>query len=65
MSGESSSARAAAIVSQLWRLGRAKDLAESAAEFDRLTHASVNAFIARDMGAEWRRQRTLVTIAPE
>jgi hypothetical protein len=25
----------------------------------------VNAFIARDMGAEWRGQRTLVTIAPE
>jgi predicted Zn-dependent peptidase len=65
MSGESSSARAAAIVSQLWRLGRAKDLAESAAEFDRLTHGAVNAFIARDMGAEWRGQRTLVTIAPE
>lgn len=64
MSGESSSARAAAIVSQLWRLGRAKDLAESAAEFDRLTHAGVNAFIARDMGAAWRGQRTMVTIAP-
>jgi hypothetical protein len=30
-----------------------------------LTHAGVNASIARDMGAEWRRQRTLVTIAPE
>ena len=64
MSGESSSARAAAIVSQLWRLGRSKDLAESAAEFDRLTHAGVNEFIAREMGAQWRGSRTLVTIAP-
>ena len=64
MSGESSSARAAAIVSQLWRLGRAKDLAESAAEFERLTHAGVNEFIAREMGAAWRSSRTLVTISP-
>jgi hypothetical protein len=64
MSGESSSARAAAIVSQLWRLGRAKDLAESAAEFERLTHAGVNEFIAREMGAAWRGSRTLVTISP-
>ena len=64
MSGESSSARAAAIASQLWRLGRAMDLAESAAEFDRLTHAGVNEYIARDMGAAWREAMTLVTVAP-
>ena len=64
MSGESSSARAAAIASQLWRLGRAMDLAESAAEFERLTLAGVNAYIARDMGAAWRGARTQVTVAP-
>ena len=64
MSGESSSARAAAIASQLWRLGRAMDLAESAAEFERLTLAGVNAYIARDMGAAWRNARTQVTVAP-
>lgn len=64
MSGESSSARAAAIASQLWRLGRAMDLAESAAEFERLTLAGVNAYIARDMGASWRNARTQVTVAP-
>jgi|LauGreDrversion4_2_1035121.scaffolds.fasta_scaffold103222_3 predicted Zn-dependent peptidase len=65
MSGESSSARAAAIASQLWRIGRAMDLAESAAEFERLTLAGVNEYIARDMGAAWRSARTQVTVAPD
>jgi hypothetical protein len=64
MSGESSSARAATIASQLWRLGEAMDLAQSAAEFDRLTLAGVNEYIARDMGAAWRAGRTQVTVAP-
>jgi predicted Zn-dependent peptidase len=65
MSGESSSARAAAIASQIWRLGRAMDLAESAAEFDRLTLAGVNDYIARDMGAAWRAGMTMVSVAPQ
>lgn len=65
MSGESSSARAAMIASQLWRLGHAMNLAESAAEFDRLNLADVNAYIARDMSAEWRANMTLVSVAPE
>jgi predicted Zn-dependent peptidase len=64
MSGESSSARAAAIASQVWRLGRAMNLAESAAEFDRLTLSGVNEYIGRDMGAAWRAARTQVTVAP-
>jgi predicted Zn-dependent peptidase len=64
MSGESSGARASAIAGQLWRLGRPKDLGESAAEFDRLTHAEVNRHIERHMGASWRAARTLVMVAP-
>jgi predicted Zn-dependent peptidase len=64
MSGESSSARAAAIASQVWRLGRAMNLAESAAEFDRLTLSGVNEYIGREMGAAWRAARTQVTVAP-
>ena len=64
MSGESSSARAAAISSQLWRVGRAMTLAELAAEFDRLTLRGVNAHIAQSMGAAWRAGRTQVTVAP-
>lgn len=65
MSGESSSARAASIASQLWTLGRPMDLAESAAGFDRLTLAAVNECIARTMGAPWRTARTQVTVAPK
>jgi hypothetical protein len=64
MSGESSSARAATIALQLWRMGRPRTLAESAAEYDRLTLAGVNAYVAREMGAPWRARRTLVTVAP-
>ena len=64
MSGESTSARAAAISSQLWRLDRAMSLEESAAEFDRLTLSGVNDYVARDMGAAWLAARTQVTVAP-
>jgi predicted Zn-dependent peptidase len=64
MSGESSSARAAAISSQLWRLGVAMSLEESAAEFDRLTLSAVNDYVGREMGAAWRAGRTMVTVAP-
>jgi predicted Zn-dependent peptidase len=64
MSGESSSARAATIALQLWRMGRPRTLAESAAEYDRLTLSGVNAYVAREMGAAWRARRTLVTVAP-
>lgn len=65
MSGESSSARAATIASQIWRLGHAMNLAQSAAEFDRLTLAGVNEYIARDMGSAWRAGLTQVTVAPQ
>ena len=64
MSGESSSARAASVALQLWRMGRPRTLAESAAEYDRLTLPGVNAYVAREMGAAWRARRTLVTVAP-
>jgi predicted Zn-dependent peptidase len=64
MSGESTSARAAAISSQLWRLDRAMSLEESAAEFDRLTLSGVNDYVARGMGAAWLAARTQVTVAP-
>lgn len=62
MSGESSSARAMAIASSVYRLGRPQSLRELAAEFDALTLARVNAGIARDMGQAWRAQRTQVTV---
>jgi predicted Zn-dependent peptidase len=64
MSGESSNARAMAIASQVHRLGRPLDLAESAAGFERLTLECVNGYIAREMGAAWRAGMTKVTVAP-
>lgn len=54
-SGESTGARAAAIVSDYYRRGRARTLTEIAAEIDRLTLPEVNAYLAR-------RQKGLATI---
>lgn len=64
MSGESSSARAMAIASQVHRIGRPMDLAESAAGFERLSVACINDYIAREMGAAWRAKMTRVTVEP-
>ncbi|MFO0961278.1 MAG: pitrilysin family protein [Phycisphaerales bacterium] len=63
MSGESSSARAMAIATQLYRTGQPMDLAATAAEFERLTLAGVNEYIARGMGKAWREGRTMVRVA--
>ncbi len=46
-SGESTGARAAAIVGDYYRRGRARTLTEIAAEIDRLTLPEVNAYLAR------------------
>lgn len=54
-SGESTGARAAAIVGDYYRRGRARTLTEIAAEIDRLTLPEVNAYLAR-------RQKGLSTI---
>jgi hypothetical protein len=64
MSGESSSARAMAIASQVHRLGRPMDLAESAAGFERLSVACINDYIGRELGAAWRSKMTRVTVEP-
>jgi predicted Zn-dependent peptidase len=65
MAGESTSARAMAIASSVYRCGRAESLREVAAEFERLTLPGVNAAIAEHMGAAWRSEETLVIVAPE
>ncbi|MBL9141954.1 MAG: insulinase family protein, partial [Phycisphaerae bacterium] len=65
MAGESTSARAMSIASSVYRCGRPESLQEIAEQFERLTLAQVNEMIARDMGAAWRKQMTMVVVAPE
>lgn len=65
MSGESTSARAMSIASGVYLRGRPESLSEIAAEFDRLTLQRVNEVIARHMGAAWRKEITLIAVAPE
>lgn len=65
MAGESSSARAMGIASSVYRTGRPESLGEVAARFERLTLREVNETIARDMGAAWREQMTMVVVAPQ
>jgi predicted Zn-dependent peptidase len=62
MQGESTAARAAAIGSDWYRLGRCRTLAELSAEVDGVTLAGLNGWIARSMGAAWRRSATLCTV---
>ncbi len=62
MQGESTAARAAAIGSDWYRLGRCRTLAELSAEIDGVTLAGLNGWIARSMGAAWRRSATLCTV---
>jgi predicted Zn-dependent peptidase len=62
MHGESTTARAAALASDWYRLGRCRSLAELVAEIDAVTHDGLNAWIARSMGAAWRNSMTVCTI---
>lgn len=60
-SGESSAARAAAIASDVYRLGRARSLEEMASEIDRVTIAGVNNYLStRSMGV-----LTIQTLGPK
>jgi predicted Zn-dependent peptidase len=62
MHGESTTARAAALASDWYRLGRCRSLAELVAEIDAVTHDGLNAWIARSMGTAWRNSMTVCTI---
>ena len=62
MQGESTAARAAAIGSDWYRLGRCRSLGELSAEVDAVTLDGLNGWIARSMGAAWRERMTLCTV---
>jgi predicted Zn-dependent peptidase len=64
MQGESAAARASSVAGDLFRLGKARSLADMAAAIDGLTLASVNAAIARHWGEGWMHDFTLATIGP-
>lgn len=65
MSGESTSARATSLAADWYRLGRPRSLDELAAEVDAVTLESLNATIARRMGASWRARMATATIGPQ
>lgn len=62
MQGESTAARAAAIGSDWYRLGRCRSLAELSREVDEVSFERLNAWIAASMGGAWRRSATLCTV---
>ncbi len=65
MSGESTSARAASITADWYRIGRPRSLDELAAEVDAVTLASLNDAIARRMGSAWRGSMAAAVIGPK
>lgn len=62
MQGESTSARAAALASDWYRLGRCRSLDELAAEVDAVTLDRLNAWICASMGSGWRTGLSMCTI---
>ena len=62
MHGESTSARAAAIASDWYRLGRCRSLTELTAEVEAVTLDALNDWIAASLGDSWRRTMTAYTI---
>jgi predicted Zn-dependent peptidase len=62
MQGESTAARAAALGSDWYRLGRCRSLGELSAEVDAVTLDSLNGWIGRAMGADWRKAITVCTV---
>ena len=62
MQGESTAARAAALGSDWYRLGRCRSLGELSAEVEAVTLDGLNAWIAESMGKSWRTTRTLCTV---
>jgi predicted Zn-dependent peptidase len=65
MSGESTSARAASLAGDWYRLGRTRSLEQLAAEVDAITLEGLNRFIARSFGPVWRSTRAAFTIGPK
>jgi predicted Zn-dependent peptidase len=62
MQGESTAARAAALVGDWYRLGRCRSLSEVSAEVDEVTLDRINGWIAGAMGQPWRDAMTVCTI---
>jgi predicted Zn-dependent peptidase len=62
MQGESTAARAAALGSDWYRLGRCRSLGELSTEVDSLTVDDLNAWISTSMGHAWRSALTLCTV---
>jgi predicted Zn-dependent peptidase len=65
MSGESTAARAASAAGDFYRLGRARSLAELAAEVDRISLEGLNRSIATLFNQQWRGTRSAFTIGPK
>ena len=62
MQGESTAARAAALGSDWYRLGRCRSLGELAQEVDAVTLGGLNAWIAQSMGSAWRKGMTMCSV---
>ena len=62
MQGESTAARAAALASDWYRLGRCRSLAELSAEVDAIALEDLNRWIGTTMGSAWRGKSTLCTV---
>jgi predicted Zn-dependent peptidase len=65
MQGESTGARAAALASDWYRLGRCRSLGELSAEVDAVTLDGLNSWIASAMDVGWRARATLCTIGKD
>jgi len=64
MQGESAAARASSVAGDLFRLGRARSLADLAGEIDALSLGSVNDAVARHWSAGWMERLVLASIGP-
>jgi predicted Zn-dependent peptidase len=62
MQGESTAARAAALGSDWYRLGRCRSLGELSSEVEAVSLDRLNDWIARTMNAAWRERLTLCTV---
>ncbi len=65
MQGESTAARAAALASDWYRLGRCRSLGELSAEVEAVTLDGLNTWIGSSMDAAWRARATLCTIGKD
>jgi hypothetical protein len=62
MHGESSAARAAALASDWYRLGRCRSLGELAGEVEAVCIDRLNDWIEGEMNAAWRGRMTACTV---